>query len=77
MRVLGNNKFKSLRDFSVQTEMKIDHKKPNLILLKKREKISYVDVTCPFDPPIEKKENAIVRKKRRRQAKKEDTCCTS
>ena len=26
MRVLGNNKFKSLRDFSIQTEMKIAKK---------------------------------------------------
>ena len=56
MRVLENDKVKILRDFSIQTETKTDHNKPDLILLEKKEKICYiVDVACPFDPRIEKK----------------------
>ena len=35
MRVLENDKTKVLRGFSTQTETKIDHNKPDLILLKK------------------------------------------
>ena len=39
----------------LSTETKIDHNKPNLILLESKEKICYiVDVVCPFDPRIEK-----------------------
>ena len=42
-------------NFSIQTEMKINHNKPDLIVLEK-EKIWYiVDVACPFDPQIENK----------------------
>ena len=38
-------------------QTKIDHNKPDLIFLEKMEKICYiVDVACPFDPQIEKKE---------------------
>ena len=45
-----------LWDFSIQTETKTDHNKPDLILLEK-ENICYIlDVACPFDPQIEKKE---------------------
>ena len=50
MRVLENDKVKILWDFSIQTESKINHNKPDLILLEKKEKICYiVDVACPFD----------------------------
>ena len=57
MRVLENYKFKILWDFSVQTETKMDHNKPDLILLEKREKICYiVDVACQFDSRLEKKD---------------------
>ena len=46
-----------LWDFSIQTETKISHNKPDLILLEKKEKICYiVDFACPFDRRIEKKE---------------------
>ena len=44
------------------TETKIDHNKPDLLLLEKKEKIGYiVDVACPFDPQIEKKEKDKVK----------------
>ena len=36
---------------------KIDHDKPDLVLLDKKEKTCYViDVACPFDTRVEKKE---------------------
>ena len=37
MRVLENDSVKILWDFSIQTERKIDHNKPDLILLGKKE----------------------------------------
>ena len=38
-------------------QTKIDHNKPDLIFLEKKEKIFYmVDAACPFDPQTEKKE---------------------
>ena len=43
-------------DFSIQTKTKIDHNKPDLILLEKKEICHVVDVASRFDPPIEKKE---------------------
>ena len=57
MRLLKNDRVEILLDFSIQTEMKTDHNKPDLILLEKREKICYIaDIACPFDTRIEKKE---------------------
>ena len=54
-RTLENDKVKILWNFSIQREMKINHNKPDLIVLEK-EKIWYiVDVACPFDPQIENK----------------------
>ena len=55
MAVLENEKVKLLWNFSIQTEIKIDHNKPDLVLLDKKEKICYViDVACPFDTRVEK-----------------------
>ena len=57
MSVLENEKVKLLWDFSIQTEIKIDHNKPDIVLLDKKEKTCYVnDVACPFDTRVEKKE---------------------
>ena len=57
MRLLKNDRVEILLDFSIQTEMKTDHNKPDLILLEKREKICYIaDIAWPFDTRIEKKE---------------------
>ena len=54
MGVLKNDKVKISWDFLIQTDRKIDH---NLILLEKKQKICYlVDVACPFDLRIDKKE---------------------
>lgn len=43
-------------DFSIQTKTKIDHNKPGLILLAKKEICYVVDLASRFHPPIEKKE---------------------
>ena len=57
MTVLENEEIKLLWDFSIQTEMKIEHNKPDLVLLDKKERICYIiDVACPFDTRVEKKE---------------------
>ena len=61
MRVPENYKGKILSDFSIQTETKIDHNKPDLIFLEKKEICYIVDVACPFDPQIEKKEKDRVK----------------
>ena len=44
------------------TETKIDHNKPDLILLEKKEKVCYIaDVAYPFGPRIKKKEKDKVK----------------
>ena len=62
MRVLENDKVKILWDFSIQRQTKLDHNKLSLILFEKKEEICYiVDVACPFDSRIEKKEKKWVK----------------
>ena len=57
MSVLESEKVKLLWDCSIQTEIKIDHNKPDIVLLDKKEKTRYViDVACPFDTRVEKKD---------------------
>ena len=57
MTVLENEEIKLLWDFSIQPEMKIEHSKPDLVLLDKKQRICYIiDVACPFDTRVEKKE---------------------
>ena len=46
----------------LNTEMKFDHNKPGVILLEKKTTCSKVDVACPFNPWIEKKEKDKVQK---------------
>ena len=50
MRVLENDKVKILWDFSIQSETKIDHNQPYLILLEKKEICYIVNVACLLDP---------------------------
>ena len=57
-KVLENDRAKLLWDWSVQTDVKLDHNKPDLILLVKETKTCYIiDVACPFDTRIDKKED--------------------
>ena len=63
MSVLEIDKVKILRAFSNQADMIIDHKKLDLILLAKKERICYIlNLACPLDPGIEKKEKYNIKK---------------
>ena len=56
-RVLENEDAKILWDFSIQTERKIEHNKPDVVSLDKSKKFCFVlDVACPFDTRFIKKE---------------------
>ena len=56
-RILENEDAKILWDFSIQTESKIEHNKLDVALLEKSNKVCFVlDVACPFDMRVIKKE---------------------
>ena len=60
MTVLENEEIKLLWDFSIQTEMKIEHNKTDLVLLDKKERICYINnVACPFNKSREEGERKI------------------
>ena len=55
--MLENEGVKLLGDFSIQTEAKINHNKLDILLVDKKKKTCFViDVACPFDAKIGKKE---------------------
>ena len=57
MKVLENDEVKLLWDFSVQAENRTEHNKPDIVVLDKKQKLCLViDVACPFDTRIKKKE---------------------
>ena len=59
--VLENDEVKILWDFSIQTEQKIEHNRPDITIFDKKEKQCYViDVAWPFDTTIQKKEKEKV-----------------
>ena len=50
-----NNKL--LWDFKIQTDNKVEHNKPDIVVLDKTErKCMIIDVTCPFDIRVKDKE---------------------
>ena len=54
--VLENEAVKLLWDFPMQTESKIEHNRPDIVVIEKKSKACYIiDVACPFDTRIEKK----------------------
>ena len=56
-KVLENEKCKILWDFSIQTDKKLDHNKPDILVEDKEKKeVLIIDPTCPFDTRIETKE---------------------
>ena len=56
MKVLENDEVKLLWDFSIQTEKRIEHNKPDIVVLDKKKKLCLViDVACPFDTRIKRK----------------------
>ena len=45
-------------DVPIQTDKKLDHNRPDITMIDKRNKVSWlIDVACPFDTRIDKKEN--------------------
>ena len=60
-KVLENEGVKLLGDFSIQTEAKINHNKLDILLVDKKKKTCFIiDVACPFDTRIGKKEREKV-----------------
>ena len=56
-KVLESEICKILWDFSIQTDQVLEHNKPDLTVVEKEEKNCWViDVACPFDSRIVKKE---------------------
>jgi hypothetical protein len=56
-RVLENDSIKLLWDFSIQTQVKIDHNKPDIVVVDKEKRLCHlIDVACPFDSRVDKKE---------------------
>ena len=56
-RVLENERTKLLWDFPIQTDHKLDHNKPDLVLYDKQNReCLIIDVACPFDTRVKQKE---------------------
>ena len=55
--VLENQQVKLLWDFPIQTDHRLEHNKPDIVLVKKSEKeCCIIEVACPFDTRIKAKE---------------------
>ena len=62
-RVLQNEDVKILWDFSIQTDHKLDHNKPDISILDKRKRECHIiDVACPFDTRVKEKEREKIEK---------------
>ena len=56
-KVLENDQVLLLWDFSIQTETRIDHNKPDIMLKNKKEKsCQIIDVACTFNTRVKQKE---------------------
>ena len=57
-KVMENEDVKVLWDYPIQTDKKLDHNRPDITMIEKRNKVRWlIDVACPFDTRIDKKEN--------------------
>ena len=57
-KVLENEDVNVLWDFPIQTDKKLDHKRPDITMIDRRKKVCWlIDVACPFDTRIDKKEH--------------------
>ena len=60
-KVLENERVKIIWDVSIQTERMIDHNKPDIVVIKKEDKMCYViDVACLLASRIQKKEKETI-----------------
>ena len=51
------NDVKVFWDFPIQTDKELDHNRPDITTIDKRNKVCWlIDVACPFDTRIDKKE---------------------
>lgn len=56
-KVLESDECKILWDFPIQTDKTLDHNRPDITVVEKRNKKCFlIDPSCPFDTRIEKKE---------------------
>ena len=56
-KVIETEACKILWDFSIQTDHKLEHNKPDILVIDKvQQAVFIVDIACPFDSRIEKKE---------------------
>ena len=56
-KVLENEKVKVLYDFTIRTDKKIEHRKPDIVVVNKEEqKTTIIDIACPMDHNAKKKE---------------------
>ena len=53
---------KTLWNFTIQTEKKLKHKKPDLVILTEKKTAYIVDVGCPFDKRIKEREKTKIEK---------------
>ena len=52
-QVCDSEKYKLLWDFKIQTDQRMDHNKPHVVLLNKEERpCLIIDVACPFDTRV-------------------------
>ena len=62
MKVLENKEVKLLYDFNIYTDKKITHRRPDIVIYNKKErKTTLVDVACPMDHNVERKEKEKIR----------------
>ena len=55
--MLENDQVKVLWDFKIQTDLHLDHNRPDIFVLEKNERVCYIiDVACPFDMRVLEKE---------------------
>ena len=62
-KVLENENTKILFDFNIMTDKKIEHRRPDLVIHKKKElKTTIIDFACPMDRNVEEKEKEKINK---------------
>ena len=55
--MLKNDQVKVLWDFKIQTDRHLDHNRPDIVVLEKKERVCYIiNVACPFDMRVLEKE---------------------
>ena len=53
---MENDKVKGVVDFKIQTEPHLDHHRPDIVVLEKKEMCYIIDVACPLDMRVLVKE---------------------